>query len=66
MSKSTKNTKKPKDHKAKIAGLYSLAIALAELATVYILATQDNAVLFPIAIVLGIDASQRFVQAFVK
>lgn len=71
MSKQTKNTKEKspkKDHqvKAKFFGLCDLAVGLAELATVYVFATQDNRVLLPIAVVLGIDASIRFGKAFVK
>lgn len=69
MGKTTKEAPKPKKNyniKAKLAGLYCLAIALAELATVYIFATQDNRVLWILAGVLGVDSAQRLASKFVK
>lgn len=70
MSKTNKTTepkaKKNYNIKAKLAGLYCLAIALAELATVYIFATQDNRVLWILAGVLGVDSAQRLASKFVK
>ena len=58
--------KKNINYKAKLAGLYSLVVALAELATVYVMATQDNKVLWVLAGVLGVDAAQRLARAFVR
>lgn len=58
--------KKDRNIKAKVVGLYSLTVALAELATVYIMVTQDNAVLFPIAAVLGVDSAQRLASKFMR
>lgn len=71
MTKSTKQTDAPKstkktDVKGKAAGLYSLAVALTELASTYVFATQDNKVLWVLAVVLGIDAAQRLARAFVR
>lgn len=71
MTKSNKPAEAPKakkniNFKAKFAGLYSLTIALAELATTYVFATQDNKVLWVLAGVLGLDAAQRLARAFVK
>lgn len=70
MSKQTK-TNEPKakkniNVKGKVAGLYSLVLALAELATVYIFATQDNKALWVLAGVLGLDATIRLTSKFVK
>ncbi len=64
--KEVEKTKKNTNYKAKFAGLYSLAVALAELATVYVFATQDSKVLWVLAGVLGVDAAQRLARAFVK
>lgn len=61
-----KTPKKKVNVKAKAAGLYSLAVALAEIATVYVMATQDSKVLWVLAGVLGVDAAQRLARAFVK
>lgn len=69
MGKTTKEAPKAKKNyniKAKLAGLYCLAIALAELAAVYIFATQDNRVLWILAGVLGVDSAQRLASKFVK
>jgi len=72
MAKSTNKTpkvEKPKKQynvKGKMNGLYSLIVALAELATAYVFVTQDNKILLPLAIILGVDASQRFARAFIK
>jgi hypothetical protein len=60
---------KPKKNlniKSKANGLYSLAIALAELVTAYIFVTQDNKILWVLAGVFGLDAAQRLVSKFVK
>lgn len=67
----TKQTEAPKPKKdlnikGKFLGLCNLAVALAELATVYILVTQDNRILLPLAVILGLDASQRFASKFLK
>ena len=69
--KSTKQKEAPvskekNDVKGKAAGLYSLAVALTELASTYVFATQDNKVLWVLAVVLGIDAAQRLARAFVR
>lgn len=70
MGKTNKTTepkaKKNYNIKAKLAGLYCLAIALAELAAVYIFATQDNRVLWILAGVLGVDCAQRLASKFIK
>lgn len=71
MTKSNKTTtkvapKKDRDLKNKALGIYSLVVALAELASAYVFVTQDNRVLLPLAIILGYDAAQRFARAFVK
>lgn len=58
--------KKDRNIKGKVSGFYSLVIALAELATTYVFVTQDNKILLPLAVVLGLDAAQRFARAFVK
>lgn len=65
---SAKASKPKKDYNimSKLAGLYCLAIALAELATVYIFATQDNKVLWILAGVLGVDSAYRLASKFVK
>ena len=47
-------------------GLLSLAVALAELASTYVFATQDNQVLWGLALVLGLDAAQRLARMAVK
>jgi len=66
--KATKEAPVKKDYniKTKVAGIYSLAVALAELVTVYVFTTQDNKVLLPIAVVLGLDSAVRFTSKFVK
>lgn len=71
MTKSTKQTDAPKstkktDVKGKAAGLYSLAVALTELASTYVFATQDNKVLWALAVILGIDAAQKLGRMAVK
>lgn len=68
MKKQDKVQKVKKNYniKSKIAGLYSLVIALAELVTVYIFTTQDNKILLPVAVVLGFDSAVRFTSKFVK
>lgn len=70
MNKSTKEApkspKKTRNIKAQAAGLYSLAVALAELATVYLLVTQGRQILLPLAVVLGVDCSQRFAVKFIR
>lgn len=71
MTKSTKQTDAPKstkktDVKGKAAGLYSLAVALTELASTYVFVTQDNKILLPLAVVLGVDCAQRFARAFLR
>lgn len=71
MTKSTKTVQaeKPKKNinvKGKASGFYSLVIALTELASTYVFVTQDNKVLLPLAVVLGIDAAQRFARAFIR
>jgi len=71
MSKTNKTETAPKskkniNYKATFTGLYSLAVALAELVTVYVFATQDNKVLLPVAVVLGLDSAIRFTSKFVK
>ncbi len=58
--------KKDRNIKGKMNGLYSLIVALAELASTYVFVTQDNKILLPLAVVLGLDAAQRFARAFVK
>lgn len=52
--------------KKPLGGLYSLSIALAEIATAYIFATQDNKVLWVLAGVLGFDAAQRLAYKFLR
>lgn len=52
--------------KKPLAGLYCLAIALAELAAVYIFATQDNRVLWILAGILGVDCAQRLASKFIR
>lgn len=71
MTKSTKQTDAPKstkktDVKGKAAGLYSLAVALTELASTYVFATQDNKVLWALAVILGIDAAYKLGRMAVK
>ena len=68
MKKQDKTPKVKKNYniKAKIAGLYSLAVGLAELVTVYVFTTQDTKILLPIAVVLGVDSAIRFTSKFVK
>ena len=72
MAKSTNKTpkvekpKKDRNVKGKMTGLYSLIVALAELMATYVFVTQDNRSLLPLAVVLGIDASQRLARAFIK
>lgn len=68
MSKTTKTEKVKKNYniKAKLAGIYCLAVALAELATVYILVTQDNRVLWILAGILGVDCAQRLASKFIR
>lgn len=58
--------KKDRNIKGKANGFYSLIVALAELASTYVFVTQDNKILLPLAVVLGLDAAQRFARAFVK
>ena len=67
-NKTTNEPKAKKNYniKTKLAGLYSLTVALAELVTVYIFTTQDNKVLLPVAIILGVDSAVRFTSKFVK
>lgn len=57
---------KKTDVKGKATGLYSLAVALTELSSTYVFATQDNKVLWVLAVVLGIDAAQRLARAFIR
>lgn len=65
--KSTKQTEAPKSKKnINWAGLYSLAVALAELGSTYVFATQDNKVLWGLAVVLGVDCTQRLARAFMR
>lgn len=64
--KEAPKSKKSINFKQVFAGLYSLVIALAELASVYIFATQDNPILYPVAAVLGLDAAVRLTTKFVK
>jgi hypothetical protein len=59
-------SKKNYNIKAKFLGLCNLAVALAELATVYIMVTQGNNLLLPIVAVLGLDSAQRFATKFLK
>lgn len=67
MSKSTKQTEAPKSKKKlNYTGLLVLAVALAELASVYVFATQDNKVLWVLAAILGIDAAQKLGRMAVK
>lgn len=68
MKKAIKEAPVKKDYniKGKFLGLCNLAVALAELSTVYILVTQDNRILLPLAVILGLDASQRFASKFLK
>lgn len=68
MSKDKTNKETPKKSKKNInyMGLLSLIVALAELATVYIMATQDNKVLWVLALVLGVDCAQRLARAFMR
>lgn len=69
MGKQTKEASKPKKNrniKGALAGLYSLAVALAELASVYIFVTQGRTILYPLAVVLGLDCAQRFATKFVS
>lgn len=70
-TKQTKQTvapaaKKNINIKGKMDGLYSLMIVLAEIATAYIFATQDNKVLWVLAGVLGFDAAQRLAYKFLR
>jgi hypothetical protein len=66
--KNTKTTEVKKDRnlKGKLAGLYSLVVALAELATAYVFVTQDNKVLLPIAVVVGVDSAYRLASKFMR
>lgn len=67
MSKTTKTDKAPKSKKnINWMGLLSLSVALAELASTYVFATQDNKVLWALAVILGADAAQRLARAFVR
>lgn len=68
MTKSTKQTDKAPKSKKNInwMGLLSLSVALAELASTYVFATQDNKVLWALAVILGADAAQRLARAFVR
>jgi len=70
MTKQTKDTpkvsKKNINFKAKAGGLYDLAVALAELASVYVFATQDTKVLWVLAGVLGVDCAFRFASRFLR
>jgi len=71
MTKSTKQTEAPKPKKdlnikGKFLGICNLAVALAELATVYVFTTQDSKYLLPLAVVLGLDSAQRFASKFIK
>lgn len=67
MTKSTKQTEAPKSKKKlNYTGLLVLAVALAELASVYVFATQDNKVLWALAVILGIDAAQKLGRMAVK
>lgn len=61
-----KAPKQSKNIKASILGLMSLVVALAEIVGTYVFVTQDNQILLPIAVVLGLDASQRLARAFTK
>ena len=70
-TKQTKQTvapaaKKNINIKGKMDGFYSLMIVLAEIATAYIFATQDNKVLWVLAGVLGFDAAQRLAYKFLR
>ena len=67
VGKQTKEAIKPKKNiKGGFMGLCSLAVALAELAAVYIFITQGRPMLYPIAAILGIDCAQRFATKFVR
>lgn len=68
MSKDKTNKEAPKKSKKNInyVGLLSLTVALAELASTYVFATQDNKVLWALAVILGIDAAQRLARMAVK
>jgi hypothetical protein len=66
MTKQTKDTPKVSKKNINLYGLLDLAVALSELATVYVFATQDNQVLWVLAAVLGADCAQRFARKFVK
>ena len=63
----TEAVKAPKNKKSiNYVGLLSLTVALAELASTYVFATQDNKVLWVLAGILGIDAAQRLARMAVK
>lgn len=67
MSKTTKTDKAPKSKKnINWMGLLSLSVALAELASTYVFATQDNKVLWALAVILGIDAAYKLGRMAVK
>lgn len=58
--------KKSRNIKQGFFGLCNLAVALAELASVYIFVTQGRTMLYPIAAVLGLDCAQRFAVKFIR
>lgn len=62
------NKETPKKSKSNINlyGLLDLVVALAELASTYVFVTQDNRILLPLAVVLGLDCAQRFTRKFIK
>lgn len=67
MSKIKTNKEAPKSKKnINYTGLLVLTVALAELASVYVFSTQDNKVLWGLAVILGIDAAQKLGRMAVK
>lgn len=65
-NKQQETVKVEKTNKLNYLGLLSLTVAMAEVAATYVFATQENEVLWGIAVVLGLDAAQRLARAFVK
>ena len=64
----TTKTETPKKSTKNInyTGLLALTVALAERASTYVFATQDNKVLWVLAVILGIDAAQKLGRMAVK
>jgi hypothetical protein len=64
MKKQAKPIKQPTDW-SWFTGLLNLVLALAEVVATYVFATQDNKVLWGVAIILGLDAAVKFTNAFI-